>query len=313
MATIDEAKVFEYYQGVFDELETQDGGYYPSKHDPVALKKTAEHFNIDTSEASRIFDEYTKHTAELEMRELNRLPKAIRKKEMEKRIHNIICSNRDLPFFLSEGVPSENPLNPLDVLTNTYQNFIEIVADAGWTIPLDIDIRNFSDLSDSISGEADIDAFFSKYYTPAKIKLLKRRISRSISNQAQKCAFEESISAFEQEQYQICRLGLIPILEGLISLYNPNANDVRVMHVCDAQSKEARAKGKNIKALCWLSIYRFTKKFYEKSEFTSSEPDAMKRHWIEHGRTTRMADNVECLQLINAISTLACIIDADES
>ena len=88
---------------------------------------------------------------------------------------------------------------------------------------------------------------------------------------------------------------------------------MRELNVCDAKSKEARVKGKNIKALCWLSIYRFTKKFYEKSEFTSSEPDAMKRHWIEHGRTTRMADNVECLQLINAISTLACIIDADES
>lgn len=312
MATIDEGKVFEYYQSVFQELETQDGAYYPSKHDPLALTRTAEHFGIDSAEASRIYDEFTKQAADIEMKELQKLPEAIRKAKIEKRLHDIVCNNHDLPFFKVEGEPSEGIKNPLDILTNEYQGLVETVADAGWTVPLDIDIRRFKDLTAACSNESSIDAFFAEYYSRAKIKLLKRRISRSIQNPAQKCAFEEAILSFEQGHYQVCRISLISILEGLISSYNPDANDVRVMHVCDFQAKEARSRGKNIKALCWLSVYKFTQNFYVKSKFELAEPDVMNRHWIQHGRTTRVADDVECIQLINAISTIACIIEADK-
>lgn len=311
MATIDEAKVFEYYQLVFQELETQDGGYYPSKHDHLALTRTSEHFGIDATEASRIYNEFTKQAADIEMKGLQKLPEAIRKAKMKKRLHDIVCNNRDLPFFKIEGEPSDGITNPLDILTNEYQGLVETVADAGWTVPLDIDIKRFNDLTVACSNERDIDAFFAGYYSRARIKLLNRRISRSIQNPAQKCAFEEAILSFEQGHYQVCRISLISILEGLISSYNPKANDVRVMHVCDYQAKEAKSKGKNIKALCWLSVYKFTQNSYAPSKFELTEPDSMNRHWIQHGRTTRAADDIECLQLINAISTIACIIEAD--
>ena len=67
MATIEESKIYEYYLKVFEDLETQDGGYFPSKHDSIALSKTATHFSISESEASRIFDEFSKKAADLEM------------------------------------------------------------------------------------------------------------------------------------------------------------------------------------------------------------------------------------------------------
>lgn len=57
MATKEESTVFEYYSGVFKELEKLDGGYFPHKHDPVTLRRTAEHFSISENEASRISEE----------------------------------------------------------------------------------------------------------------------------------------------------------------------------------------------------------------------------------------------------------------
>lgn len=312
MATIDEAKVFEYYQAVFQELESQDGGYYPSRHDPLALQRTVEHFGIEASEAARIYDDFTKQAADIEMKALRKLPEAVRKVKIKNRLHDIVCNNRDLPFFKTEGEPTETIKNPLDVLTDEYQGLVETLADIGWTIPLDIDIKHFKDLMTSSSDESSIDSFFTGYYTRTKIRILQRRISCSIVNPAQKSAFEESVAVYEQGQYQVCRICLISVLEGLISSYNPKVNDVRVMHVCDAQAKDARTRGKNIKALCWLSMYRFTHNFYAPSKFELDEPETMNRHWVQHGRTTHVADEIECLQLINAISTIACIIDADK-
>ena len=46
MAKIEESEVFEYYVNVFKKLEEQDGAYYPSKHDPVALSDTASNGKI---------------------------------------------------------------------------------------------------------------------------------------------------------------------------------------------------------------------------------------------------------------------------
>lgn len=176
-------------------------------------------------------------------------------------------------------------------MTDEYQGLVETLADIGWTIPLDIDIKHFKDLMTSSSDESSIDSFFTGYYTRTKIRILQRRISCSIVNPAQKSAFEESVAVYEQGQYQVCRICLISVLEGLISSYNPKVNDVRVMHVCDAQAKDARTRGKNIKALCWLSMYRFTHNFYAPSKFELDEPETMNRHWVQHGRTTHVNVN----------------------
>ena len=311
MATIDEAAVFEFYMAKFEELEKQDGGYYPSKHDEPALSQTAEHFGIDKDEASRIFTEYSEQAAGIEMAALRRLPAAIRQEKVRKRLHDIVCNNRDLPFFKTEGEPSEGITNPLDVLSEAYQGLVETVADAGWTIPLDIDIHRFEELKTASCDETTIDSFMSEYYTDAKMRLLSRRIQRSITNDAQRKTFEESIFSFNNDQFQICRIGLVAVLEGLISSYNPEPKDVRLMHVCKHQSQTAQKKKQNIKALCWLSMYTFISNCYKQSDFAVAEPDVMNRHWIQHGRTTRVADRIECLQLINAISTVACIKTAD--
>ncbi|MGI6700762.1 MAG: hypothetical protein ACOX6G_10700 [Christensenellales bacterium] len=312
MASIDEAKVFEYYQKMYNELEIQDGGYYPSKHDVVALSKTAEHFGIIKEEASRIFSEYSAHAAEIEMDSLRKLPEAIRQRTIQKRLRDIVCNNRDLPFFKTEGIPSEGITNPLEVLTEAYRELVETVANAGWTIPLDIDICNFKVMKTKISDENSIDLFFTNYYTNAKVRLLERKIKRKITNSAQRQMFEECMVSYREDRFQVCRAGLISTLEGLISAYNPDPKDVRLMRVCNHQVENAQNNGQDIKALCWLSMYRFVLGCYNKSDFSTDEPDIMNRHWIQHGRTTRTADKVECLQLINAITTVVCIMDADQ-
>ncbi len=311
MATIEESKIYEYYLKVFEDLETQDGGYFPSKHDSIALSKTATHFSISESEASRIFDEFSKKAADLEMEKVKKLPPAARKRFFQQRAHDIFCNNRDLPFYKYEGEPSDELVNPLDILTEQYQSLIETVAGSGWTIPLNIDIRRFDELKIHIGSDESINSFYKNYYSGRELRYIYRQAKKMLPAGAQQQTFEECFNAYNSNQFTICRTALVSVLEGMISEFNANPCDVRVMHVCDSKAKAERAAGNNIKSLCWLSMYEFTRVLYNKSDFSQDEPSCMNRHWIEHGRTNRIDDGVDCLKLFNAISTMAYIKSCD--
>lgn len=99
MLTFEESKVFEYYSSVFKRLEKQDGGYYPSRHDPIALSETASHFNISEAEASRIFSEFSKHAADLEMEKVKKLPPAARKNFLSKELMIFFATTRIFHFI----------------------------------------------------------------------------------------------------------------------------------------------------------------------------------------------------------------------
>ncbi len=307
MAKIEESEVFEYYVNVFKKLEEQDGAYYPSKHDPVALSDTASHFSISEAEASRIFDEFSKHAADVEMERIKKLPLPARRKFMRQRAHDILCNNHDLPFYKLEGEPSEELSDPLAVLQSEYQSLVEAVACNGWTIPLNIDIRRFDELKRCVSSDEQINQFFVKYYEGRELRYIYRKSRSELPEGAQRQTFDECFESYQAGKYTICRTALTTVLEGMISEFNNDPRDVRVMHVCDAQAKREQADGKNIKSMCWLSMYAFTKKFYEKSDFSQQEPEIMNRHWIEHGRTERIDDGTDCLKLFNAISTMTHI------
>lgn len=313
MLTFEESKVFEYYSSVFKRLEKQDGGYYPSRHDPIALSETASHFNISEAEASRIFSEFSKHAADLEREKVKKLPPAARKNFFKQRAHDIFCNNKDLPFYKIEGDPSDELSDPLEILSDTYQNMIEEVSEAGWTIPLTIDIKRFQELKQCIDHNSLLDNFFVQYYSGREFRQLYRKTRDILRPGAQQQTFTECYEAYNDGKYTICRTALISVLEGLISAFNDDPKDVRVMKVCHKKAGEERTAGNNIRSICWSSMYQFVKKLYEKSDFSQSEPSTMNRHWIEHGRTDRVDDGVDCLKLFNAISTMALIQKISDS
>lgn len=307
MITFEDSKVFEYYSNVFKRLEKQDNGYHPLRHDPIALSETASHFNISEAEVSRIFDEFSKHAADLEMKKIRKLSPTAQKNFLKQKAHDILCNNKDLPFYKTEGEPSNDFADSLNIFSDTYQNMIEKISEAGWTIPLTIDIKRFQNLTQYINCNSDLDDFFVQYYSGREFRQLYRKTQKILRAGAQQQTFIECYEAYNNGNYTICRTALISVLEGLISAFNEDPKDIRVMKVCNKKIEEERIAGKNIRSICWASMYQFVKKFYEKSDFSQPEPSVMNRHWIEHGRTDRVDNGVDCLKLFNAISTMTFI------
>ncbi len=100
---------------------------------------------------------------------------------------------------------------------------------------------------------------------------------------------------------------MLTILEGLISSFGDDPQDIRVMRICKFHADEEKANKNGIKSLCWLSMYEYTKILYQKSDFLQPEPIKLNRHWIQHGRTEKTAENTDCIRVFNALSTLVVI------
>ena len=127
MATIEESSVFEYCEKLYRELDERDGGYYPFRHDKYVFSKAASNFSITENEVNRIFNEYSKQAADIEMEKIKKLPIAIRKKVILQKASDILKNNQDLPFFKLEGPPKKkNCLLPLMFLVMNARQWLNL-------------------------------------------------------------------------------------------------------------------------------------------------------------------------------------------
>lgn len=307
MPKIEEGYIFEYCQNVFEELDKRDSGYYPSKHDKEAFKRTADHFSISEKEVDRIYDEYTKIAANIEIKKIKKIPEKLRKDYLLKRASDIMINNKDLPFYKFEHPKDLEIVNPLDILKDEYIQLVEKIAIIGWTIPLNIDIKRFQDLQNIVNNSEKLEQYFMDYYSKKEFKIMCRKINKSFINPSHGVKFMECIKCYNQQMYSTCFTTLITILEGVISEFGDNPNDVRVMKICRFQADNMLENRQYIKNLCWISIYQFIKILYKKSDFSGTEPDILNRHWIQHGRSEKNATKNDCLRVFNALSTLTTI------
>ena len=307
MATFQNREVFEYCEKLYDILKKEDGGYYPSIHDKLVFDKATNKFRISIEEVNKIYDSYTKLAARLEVARINRLPKAKREAARMRRLQDIVLNNRDLPFYKNEGEPVGPVLTAGDIIEEEYKDMILYMAKQGWTIPLTIELEKFQELEKSALDDNKLDTFFINYYTKSEFNNMCSHISKIINNNGQKKRFKECIDIYSKGLYSSCITVLTTVLEGFISTFGDNPKDVRVMKICSYHANEAKKNGNKIEGICWQSMYEYTKILFEQSDFSLDEPDNVNRHWIIHGRTSKLGERVDCLRLFNALSTMTSI------
>jgi len=308
-----EGAVFEYCEQVFNELHEKDGGYCPSKHDNVTFERAAKQFDISIAEVDRIYNDYSKLAADIEAKKIAKLPKAVQNKVRMRRMQDILLNNKDLPFHIKEGEPSEQLPQAQNVISDEYFDMAIAIAKNGWTIPLSIDIKNFNELKECINDSEKIDAFFKNFYKQGILNATCRKIKQTFSNAGQQQRFDECVSIYKQGMYSTCLTTLVSVLEGYISSFGDDPKDVRVMRICQFHSGEEQKNNRIIKSLCWLSMYEYTHILFDKQHFDQSEPAEQNRHWILHGRTSKIGEKNDCLRLFNALSTLACIKSSEHN
>lgn len=222
-------RVYEFIENLYDELNKQDGGYFPSKHDAYVFERASEEFGISIEDAQKIYDGFGKHVAKLLELKLQRLPKKERQKRREEILTNIIKNNRDLPFHELEGPATEDIKSGLDTIDEEYSKISELIGVNGWTIPMSMGLSKLDDLLDKEITIELLDSFFTGFYTGKNLKLMVKHVKNSSIKTTQKELFNQCLESFSRKNYLICTTALITILEGLLSEFGDDKKDIRMI------------------------------------------------------------------------------------
>lgn len=163
----------------------------------------------------------------------------------------------------------------------TLDAVVDKLAVEGWTLPAELSIYavNVIGKSDEIS---DLNGFLSMYFSQDDYRITKNMVDGILASKIEsglKRMTTECLTAFQNRLFAVCATSLVSVIEGILSKFSDNKNDVRMIKICKKQLDTYPANGGTIAKHVWISYERFIRNLYQKSDFTTEEPDNINRHW----------------------------------
>jgi len=197
----------------------------------------------------------------------------------------------------------------------TFDKTLSLVVDKleseGWTLPSELGIYavNVIGQTEKIS---DINEFLYSYFVQddyrVKHHMVDSILASHIKSGIKKMTTECWVS-FQNGLYAICSTALLSVIEGILSEFSEDKQDVRMMKVCQRYVDTLPANGSIIEKHTWISYNRFIRNLYEKSDFSACEPEKVNRHWLLHGRSEYEINELDCIRLFNAVASLCMIVN----
>ncbi len=214
---------------------------------------------------------------------------------------------------MQEHINKETEKN-LSEYDKTLSSVVDKLETCGWTLPTELGIYavNIIGNTDEI---ADIDKFLLWFFTENDYEhynkmvdgILASPISDGVKRLIEECRF-----AYDNKKYAICADSLVSAIEGILSTFWSDKTNIRMMKVCQAKVDEMANDNKHItKKYLWVSYNKFIRKLYEKNNFNDDEPSFINRHWLLHGRSAYEIEEIDCLRLFNALSSLCVIVNSE--
>ena len=197
----------------------------------------------------------------------------------------------------------------------TLSTVVDKLEACGWTLPTELGIYAVNVIGNT-DGITNIDKFLLWYFTENEYEhfnnmlnsILEAPIEDGLKKVVDECRF-----AFENKKFAICADSLVSVIEGILSTFWDDKTNIRMMKICQAKVDELADEKEHItKKYVWVSYNKFIRKLYEKNDFTADEPSFINRHWLLHGRSAYEIEEIDCLRLFNAVSSL-CVIVRSES
>ncbi|WP_282035203.1 hypothetical protein [Metabacillus indicus] len=179
------------------------------------------------------------------------------------------------------------------------------IGKRGWTIPFSFSIEQISFFEQEL--HTDIDTIFMWYFSEEEN--FDRMINAILSiNEIKQWheAIKQCVYAHKNKMFILSISTLIPILEGILSAFEKNKNNTKMMKVCK-EMIESPDFPSIFDKIIWTSCYHFISTLYQKSDFSGTEPEIVNRHWILHGRTAFNNSEVDSIKIFNAIETVSKI------
>lgn len=204
-------------------------------------------------------------------------------------------------------------------LQYTLFNYAEYMGKLGWIVPFTTHSafhtsllkKNMNPSKENISS-----LFMSHYSEGTNFDQMIDSIMNNIEIKQWHQAIEQCVYAYKGNMFILSICTLIPVLEGVLSTFEEDKRNIRMMKVCkemlDTVENQLTIDPSNLEGIynkiLWISCYHFIKALYNKSDFSKDEPEIINRHWILHGRTAFNNSQIDSIRIFNAIETVSSIV-----
>lgn len=192
-------------------------------------------------------------------------------------------------------------------------SFAEKLKLEKWTMPPQITVdfiynNNFKEISDIV--QKVIDFYVDNNYDRLNIAIDKSiKYMLKIDNKYEKIV-RECYEVFIAKKYIVTSISLLTIIEGLLSEFSANKNDVRMIKTCRDERDNVLSSSDNVlKNSVWETLYIFIENLYKKSQFELDEPVDLNRNWLLHGRSRYELGKNDCIFLFNTVFSLAYALE----
>lgn len=115
--------------------------------------------------------------------------------------------------------------------------------------------------------------------------------------------FEQTISAYHNGQYDLATIGLIAMIDSVLSEASRNLTH-KPFERCNAifnkiAHKNALDSDEYAIMSLGLTYQAMVDTLYKTVPFSEKEPKNLNRHWIMHGRSKKKKTRLDCIKLIN--------------
>lgn len=145
-------------------------------------------------------------------------------------INRIAESQREIVNTIAESIKISNPL--FDSFTKTIEeikanpnslaswlNYYDKLSEFFWILPYQMDVNELHEVLKTIQTEQEFDRYILKYFNKSKINFLLKDNMNMLNRKQDKKLFEQIILAYNNKSYALANIGLISMIDNLLSYY----------------------------------------------------------------------------------------------
>jgi len=173
---------------------------------------------------------------------------------------------------------------------------------------------------DTILNSKDINKSLLEYCQKdnyAKINKTIQKCSKHVLMINYKRLFFQTISAYRNKKYDLSAVGLLAIIDGLLSdVSEKTTTDInrRVDTILEKIELHDIVDNDDVAVLTLVGTLMKTRESLSASyPFSGNEPALLNRHWIMHGRSHKRKTQLDCIKLINFIYGIILIHEVARS
>jgi hypothetical protein len=193
-----------------------------------------------------------------------------------------------------------------------FKDIFKKMAEAGWSIPVQLPLINLIRLKEIDYCSNDIDDTLTFFYTNDKNQNLRELIDIIISEEEDNewiQPIKECYESFDSDRFTCIVPCLMAIVEGYLAkkIETYKTQNVKLQEPTKNKVKAVDTKNPDY-ALSYLgrySVLLVIENLFQKSDFSEAVPTSMNRHWIMHGRKISFNPKTDALKLFNLIGSIS--------